>query len=107
MWRSLPLFVAAVLAELGGAYLVWLGIREGRGWPFVLAGAFVLTGYGLLHTAQPIPHFGRVMAAYGGVFIVVALAWGAGVEGYRPDRYDLLGATLCLAGAAVIAYAPR
>jgi small multidrug resistance family-3 protein len=58
-------------------------------------------------TFQPDPHFGRILAAYGGVFVAASLAWGMAVDGFRPDRYDLLGAALCLAGVAVIMYAPR
>ena len=58
-------------------------------------------------TLQPDPHFGRILAAYGGVFVVGSLAWGMLVDGFRPDRYDLVGAALCLAGVAVIMYAPR
>jgi small multidrug resistance family-3 protein len=53
------------------------------------------------------PHLGRILAAYGGVFVVGSLAWGMLVDGFRPDRYDLVGAALCLAGVAVIMYAPR
>jgi small multidrug resistance family-3 protein len=52
---------------------------------------------------QPIPEFGRVYAAYGGVFIALALAWGVVVDGFRPDRYDLLGATICVAGVVMVA----
>jgi small multidrug resistance family-3 protein len=58
-------------------------------------------------TFQPDPHFGRILAAYGGVFVAGSLAWGVLVDGFRPDRYDLVGAVLCLAGVAVIMYAPR
>jgi small multidrug resistance family-3 protein len=105
--RSLALFVAAGLAELGGAWLVWQGLRERSSIGLVLLGGLVLFGYGALIALQPAADFGRVMAAYGGLFIVAALAWGRVVDGFVPDRYDLIGATICLVGALVIIYAPR
>jgi small multidrug resistance family-3 protein len=58
-------------------------------------------------TFQPDSHFGRILAAYGGVFVAASLAWGRLVDGFRPDRYDLAGAALCLVGVAVMMYAPR
>ena len=105
--RSILLFALAALAEIGGAWLVWQGVREHRGLAFVGAGVLALGAYGFVATFQPDPHFGRILAAYGGVFVAGSLAWGMAVDGFRPDRYDLLGAALCLAGVAVIMYAPR
>jgi small multidrug resistance family-3 protein len=105
--RSLALFVAAAIAEIGGAWLVWQGIREHRGLAWVGAGAVVLGIYGLIATQQPDAHFGRILAAYGGIFVVGSLAWGVLADGFRPDRYDLIGAGICLLGMAVIMYAPR
>lgn len=105
--RSILLFVLAALAEIGGAWLVWQGIREHRGLAFVGAGILALGLYGFVATFQPDPHFGRILAAYGGVFVAGSLAWGMLVDGFRPDRYALAGAALCLAGVAVIMYAPR
>jgi small multidrug resistance family-3 protein len=104
--ESAGLFILAGLAEIGGGYLVWLWWREGRGWPVGLAGAIALILYGIIPTYQP-AHFGRVYAAYGGVFVLLSVLWGWGVDGVRPDRYDVIGATLCLVGVAVIMYAPR
>ena len=105
--RSLGLFVVAAVAEIGGAYLVWQGIRGDRGWPWVVLGGLGLALYGVVATFQPDANFGRIFAAYGGIFIVGSLAWGAAFEGFRPDRWDLLGAAICLAGMGVIMYAPR
>lgn len=105
--RSLVLFVIAALAEIGGAWLVWQGVREHRGVAFVGAGLVALGAYGFVATLQPDPHFGRILAAYGGVFVVGSLAWGVLMDGFRPDRWDLAGAALCLAGVGVIMYAPR
>ena len=105
--RSLVLFCLAALAEIGGAWLVWQGVREHKGWVWIGAGVIALGLYGFVATLQPDAHFGRILAAYGGVFVAGSLAWGAVVDGYRPDRYDVLGALICLIGVAVIMYAPR
>lgn len=105
--RSLALFVLAAVAEIGGAWLVWQGVREGRGALVVVLGGVALVLYGFVATFQPDPHFGRVLAAYGGVFVAGSLLWGVAADGYRPDTYDLLGAGFCLAGVVVIMYAPR
>jgi small multidrug resistance family-3 protein len=105
--RSLLLFALAALAEIGGAWLVWQGVREHRGMLWVGAGVLALGAYGFVATLQPDPNFGRILAAYGGVFVVGSLGWGVLVDGFRPDRYDYIGAAICLAGVLVIMYAPR
>ena len=105
--RSIALFVLAAIAEIGGAWLVWQGVREHRGVAFVGAGIVALGAYGFVATLQPNAEFGRILAAYGGVFVAGSLAWGRIVDGYRPDRFDLTGAFICLVGVAVIMYAPR
>lgn len=105
--KSIALFVAAAILEIGGAYLMWQAIKEGRGMLFVLAGAAALAGYGAVAALQPDANFGRVLAAYGGVFIVGSLLWGVAFDGFRPDRYDVAGAAVCLVGVGVIMYAPR
>jgi small multidrug resistance family-3 protein len=105
--RSVVLFVLAALAEIGGAWLIWQGVREHRGAAFVGAGIVALGIYGFVATLQPDAEFGRILAAYGGVFVAGSLAWGRVVDGYRPDRFDLAGAAICIAGVAVIMYAPR
>jgi small multidrug resistance family-3 protein len=105
--RSLALFVAAAFAEIGGAYLVWLGIKEHKGVALVALGAMALTAYGVLAAFQPSHEFGRVLAAYGGVFIVGSICWGIAFDSFRPDRYDLAGAAVCLVGVGIIMYAPR
>ena len=103
--RSVALFFAAAVAEIGGAYLVWVGLRENRGALFVALGALALALYGVVATFQPSHEFGRVLAAYGGVFIVGSLLWGVAFDGFHPDRSDLIGAAICLIGVAVIMYA--
>ena len=105
--RSVGLFVAAGLAEIGGGYLVWRGLREGASWPYGLAGAIILIGYGIVPTFQATGDFGRVYAAYGGVFVIMSLLWGWGVDGRRPDNYDWLGAVVVAVGVAVIFFSPR
>src|SRR5918996_5386794 len=96
--RSVILFVLAAVAEIGGAYLVWQGVRERRGLAHVGAGVVALGLYGFVATFQPSPHFGRILAAYGGVFVAGSLAWGIIFDGFRPDRYDIIGAVICLIG---------
>ena len=104
---SVLLFVLAALAEIGGAWLVWQGVREHRGLLWVGAGIAALGAYGFVATLQPDANFGRILAAYGGVFVAGSLGWGMVVDGFRPDRYDVIGALVCLVGVAVIMYAPR
>ena len=105
--RSVLLFIAAAIAEIGGAYLMWQAIKEGRGLLWALAGAAALAGYGAVAALQPDANFGRVLAAYGGVFIIGSLLWGVASDGFRPDRFDVAGAAVCLVGVGVIMYAPR
>ena len=105
--RSVLLFLIAAVAEIGGAWLVWQGGREHRGWPWIGAGVLALGLYGFVATLQPDAHFGRILATYGGVFVAASLDWGAAVDGFRPDRFDIAGAFICLAGVAVIMYSPR
>jgi small multidrug resistance family-3 protein len=105
--RSIALFVAAAIPETGGAYLDWRGVRDKRGLILIGAGVLALGLYGFVATLQPSPRFGRILAAYGGVFVAGSLAWGVIFDGFRPDRYDLIGAAVCLIGVAVIMYAPR
>jgi small multidrug resistance family-3 protein len=105
--RSILLFALAALAEIGGAWLVWQGVREHRGVLWIAAGIIALGAYGFVATLQPDAHFGRILAAYGGIFVAGSLAWGMIVDGFRPDRWDTIGAAICLIGVAVIMYAPR
>ena len=105
--KSIVLFLLAALAEIGGAWLVWQGWREHRGPWWIGAGVLALGAYGFVAALQPDPHFGRILAAYGGVFIAGSLAWGVAVDKFRPDRWDLIGAAICLAGVAIIMYGPR
>jgi small multidrug resistance family-3 protein len=105
--RSIALFVLAAVAEIGGAWLVWQGVREHRGLLWIGAGVVALGIYGFVATLQPDANFGRILAAYGGVFVAGSLVWAMALDGFRPDRWDIAGAAVCLLGVAVIMYAPR
>jgi small multidrug resistance family-3 protein len=103
---TLFFFFLAGLCEIGGGYLVWLWLREDMSWTLGVVGGFVLFLYGIVPTFQP-SYFHRIYAAYGGVFIVMALIWGWIFEGIAPDFYDLLGTVIALVGVTIIFYAPR
>ncbi len=106
--KSIGLFLLAGLCEIGGGYLVWQWLREGRSVWLGLIGGGVLVLYGIIPTLQPTGFaFGRVYAAYGGVFIVLSLLWGWQVDRKTPDTFDLIGGLICLVGVAVIMYWPR
>lgn len=107
MLVSLLFFLLAGLAEIGGGYFMWLYLREGKPLWYGLLGGVVLILYGVIPTFQPESNFGRVYAAYGGIFVVLSLLWGWQVDKKTPDLYDWIGAVICLAGIAVIMWAPR
>jgi small multidrug resistance family-3 protein len=104
--KSLGYFLLAGLFEIGGGYLVWLWLREGKSTAYALLGAVILVLYGVIPTLQP-ANFGRVYAAYGGVFIALSLLWGWKIDGIVPDMYDLLGGMIALVGVGIMMYAPR
>jgi small multidrug resistance family-3 protein len=105
--RSLILFAVAGLAEIGGGWLVWQWLRNGRGTLIGLFGGAILFLYGVIPTLQAEPAFGRVYAAYGGIFVVLSILWGWAVDGWRPDRYDIVGAAIALIGVSVIMWGRR
>ncbi len=107
MINAIILFILAGLAEIGGGYLVWLWLREAKPTWFGLIGGLILVLYGIIPTFQRFPSFGRVYAAYGGVFIVLSILWGWLIDGKTPDTYDWLGALICLIGVSIILWAPR
>jgi small multidrug resistance family-3 protein len=102
----LALFFAAAIAEIGGGYLVWLWLREKKSIALGALGGIILFVYGIIPTLQP-AEFGRVYAAYGGVFIVLSVLWGWGIDRKPPDLYDWIGAVICLVGVSVIIWGPR
>lgn len=103
---SISFFVIAGLCEIGGGYLVWLWLRDGMSWMLGVLGGFVLFAYGIVPTFQP-SHFHRIYAAYGGIFIVMALLWGWGFQGIKPDTFDIIGASISILGVVIIYYMPR
>ncbi|WP_371401968.1 YnfA family protein [Kribbella sp. NBC_00662] len=105
--KSILLFALAAVAEIGGAWLIWQGWREHRGLLWIAGGIVALGAYGFVATFQPDPNFGRILAAYGGIFVAGSLTWGILADHFKPDRYDLLGAAVCLLGVVVIMYGPR
>jgi len=104
--KSIIYFLIAGLFEIGGGYLIWLWIREGKSLSYAIIGAILLIAYGIIPTLQP-ANFGRVYAAYGGVFIVLSIIWGWGIDGIKPDKFDLIGGCVALAGVTIIMYWPR
>ena len=104
--KSMTYFLLAGLFEIGGGYLIWLWIREGKPIIYAVMGAIVLIAYGIIPTFQP-ANFGRVYAAYGGVFIVLSILWGWGIDGIKPDKFDLIGGCVALIGVIIIMYWPR
>jgi small multidrug resistance family-3 protein len=106
MAKSLAYFLAAGLCEIGGGYLIWLWLREGKSVWLAVLGAVVLILYGIIPTLQP-ANFGRIYAAYGGVFVMLSLLWGWQIDGVSPDKYDVIGGLIALLGVFVIMYWPR
>lgn len=106
--KSLVFFIVAGICEIGGGYLVWLTLRDGKSIWCAVAGAIVLIIYGIIPTFQPASaSFGKVYAAYGGIFIVLSILWGWKIDGTVPDTYDLIGGVVSLIGVGIIMYAPR
>ena len=104
--RSIFVFILAGLCEIGGGYLIWLWLKDGKAMWYGLIGGLILSIYGIVATLQS-ASFGRVYATYGGIFIVMSLLWGWKVDQINPDRYDIIGAVIALIGVAIIFYAPR
>ncbi|MDR2294409.1 MAG: YnfA family protein [Microbacterium sp.] len=104
--RIIVLFVLAAGAEIGGAWLIWQSVRENRGWIFAVLGVIALGAYGFIAAFQPDANFGRVLAAYGGVFVAGSLAWGIIIDGFKPTVWDVVGTAVALLGTAIIIFAP-
>ncbi|MEN6292483.1 MAG: YnfA family protein [Methanobacterium sp.] len=104
--KSIAYFILAGFCEIGGGYLIWLWLREGGAIWLAVLGGIILVLYGVVATLQP-ANFGRVYAAYGGIFIAMAIIWGWQVDKVTPDRFDIIGGIICLLGMAMIMYWPR
>ncbi|WP_034669352.1 YnfA family protein [Bacillus methanolicus] len=107
MLYAIILFIFAGLAEIGGGYLIWLWLREGKPFYLGIFGGVTLALYGVIATFQAFSSFGRVYAAYGGVFIILSVLWGWWIDKKTPDLYDWIGASICLIGAAIMLWGPR
>lgn len=106
--KSIFYFVLAGVFEIGGGYLIWMWLRDGKSIWYGLAGALSLIIYGVVPTLQPpSASFGRVYAAYGGIFIVLSILWGWKIDKVIPDRFDLIGGLIALIGVLIIMYYPR
>ena len=105
--KTIILFTFAAMAEIGGAWLIWQAVREDKAWWWAGLGILALGAYGFLATLQADANFGRVLAAYGGVFIAGSLVWGMVFDKFTPDRWDIIGALVALAGVSIIMFAPR
>jgi len=103
----IPTYVAAALAEIAGCFAFWAWLRLDKPIWWLVPGTLSLALFGWLLALSPAEQAGRAYAVYGGVYIVASLAWLWAIEGHRPDRWDLLGAAVCLSGAAIILWAPR
>jgi len=104
--KSIFFFILAGLFEIGGGYLIWLYLREGKGLEFAVIGAVILVLYGIIPTFQPV-NFSRAYAAYGGIFILMALLWGWQIDKITPDKFEIIGASIALIGVFIIMYWPR
>lgn len=103
---SIVVFILAGLCEIGGGYLIWLWLKEDKPLWYGIIGGIILALYGVVATWQS-AGFGRVYAAYGGIFILMALIWAWRVDGFKPDKYDIIGAAIALLGASIIIFMPR
>jgi len=106
--KSIFYFILAGVFEIGGGYLVWLWLREGKSIGYGVIGAILLIVYGIIPTLQPPnANFGRVYATYGGIFIALSILWGWKIDNIIPDKFDLIGGFTALVGVIIIMYAPR
>jgi len=104
--HTIFLFILAGIFEIGGGYLLWLWLREGRGLIFAFSGAIILFLYGVVPTFQR-SYFHRIYATYGGIFVVMSLLWGWIFDKTPPDTYDLIGSLIILIGVSIIYCWPR
>ncbi len=104
--KTILIFILAGLCEIGGGYLIWQWLKEEKPYWYGIAGGIILALYGVVATWQT-ENFGRVYAAYGGIFIFMAMIWAWKIDGFKPDKFDIIGALIALAGVGIIYFAPR
>ncbi|OKH36144.1 hypothetical protein NIES2119_17635 [[Phormidium ambiguum] IAM M-71] len=105
--RSLVFFLVAALAEISGCYAFWVWLRLGKSVIWLIPGLMALIIFASTLTQVDASYAGRTYAAYGGIYILSSIFWLWLAEGVKPDRWDLLGVTICLLGAVVIMFAPH
>lgn len=105
--QAIIIFLLSGFAEIGGGWMVWKAVREGKPWWWALLGSFVMVLYAFLPTLQPTDSFGRIYAVYGGFFIGLSYIWGWIFDGMKPDRGDIVGGTIAVVGVLIIQYWPR
>jgi small multidrug resistance family-3 protein len=105
--KTALIYLGAAIAEIAGCFGFWLWLREGKSAWILPAAVLSLIAFAYLLTLVEVNAAGRAYAAYGGVYIVASLFWLWQVEGTRPDRWDVIGAGLCLLGACIVLFAPR
>lgn len=104
--KPILIFILAGFCEIGGGYLVWLWLKEDKPLIYGILGGIILAFYGYVMTWQEIS-FGKAYAVYGGIFIVMAILWAWKVDGFKPDKYDIIGAIVSLIGISIILFMPR
>ena len=102
--RTFAIYVAAAIGELGGTYCYWRWLKEHGTWGLAVVGLAALLGYAVVQTLQPESRYGRVYAAYAGVFLVGAMLWGWLIDGKVPDRFDVIGAAVAMVGVVIVLY---
>lgn len=105
--QAIAIFVASGFCEIGGGWLVWKAVRDDKPAWWAVVGSIILVIYGFLPTLQPMDEFGRIYAVYGGFFIILAFLAGWALDGDKPDRGDLVGGFVSLAGVLLILFWPR
>ncbi|PAF52279.1 YnfA family protein [Helicobacter sp. 13S00477-4] len=106
MIKSISIFILACIFEVGGGYLIWIWMKQNQSIWIGLFGAICIVIYGLIATLQT-DSFGRVYAAYGGIFIIFSLLWACFIDGFKPDKYDIIGSIVILSGVSIMMYSPR
>lgn len=106
VFRFISLILLISAFEVGGGWLVWRALRSNRPLWWGVVGVLIFFFYGVASTARS-AHFGRMYAAYGGFFVVLSLIWGLGLDGNFPDRFDVIGAAVSMAGLGIMFFGPR
>jgi len=104
---TIPAYILAAFAEIGGCFAFWAWLRQGKSPLWLIPGMASLMLFAWLLTRAEAEFAGRAYAAYGGIYILASLFWMWAVEGSRPDRWDAIGAAICVSGTMVILFAPR